>query len=201
MKKVIIGVIVIALVVFAYYTISPFFRNIEVNDAVPDNVIDIVADSNLEAEAQLFDNEGVAKEIQKQGEQDSIVKNGETSDSVTTGENQRENISEEQNDTPKRFSVQGTTGHPASGNVQLLSTTNGTVIRYEDFETINGPNLHVYLSKDLDAKDFVDLGPIKGTKGNINYTVPEGVSLSEYPYVMYWCVPFGVLFNYAEVTP
>lgn len=101
---------------------------------------------------------------------------------------------------PKTFPVVDTPTHPASGTVRVLETENGQVIRYEDFETINGPNLHVYLAKDLDADEFVDLGPIKGTKGNINYDVPEGVDLSEYRYVMYWCVPFGVLFNYADLS-
>jgi len=29
--------------------------------------------------------------------------------------------------------------------------------------------------------------------------VPLDTDLSEYRYVLTWCVPFGVLFNYAEV--
>ena len=100
----------------------------------------------------------------------------------------------------KTFPIVDTPTHPASGTVRVLEAEEGTVIRYEDFETINGPNLHVYLSKDLDADEFIDLGPIKGTKGNINYSVPEEINLNEYRYVMYWCVPFGVLFNYADLS-
>ncbi|MFC1721203.1 DM13 domain-containing protein [Patescibacteria group bacterium] len=96
--------------------------------------------------------------------------------------------------------VMGTSGHPAEGTVRVVQTEEGQVIRYENFSTINGPQLHVYIAKDLEAKEFVDLGPIKGTQGNINYAVPDNVDLDEYKYVMYWCVPFGVLFNYAEVN-
>lgn len=59
--------------------------------------------------------------------------------------------------------------------------------------------LHLYLAKTLEADDFIDLGPIRGTRGDINYSVPDGVDLSEYKYVMYWCVPFSVLFNYVEL--
>jgi hypothetical protein len=98
------------------------------------------------------------------------------------------------------FPVMGTFGHPASGSVRIIENLEETIIRYEDFETINGPNLHLYLSRDIEGKDYIDLGPIRGTKGNINYTVPEGVDISEYRYVMYWCVPFAVLFNYAEIN-
>lgn len=108
-------------------------------------------------------------------------------------------LENEVGDETREFPVVGTTGHPSSGKVRVLKTAAATVIRYEDFSTINGPDLHVYLAKDLDAKEFVDLGPIKGTEGNINYEVPDGVLVNEYQYVMYWCVPFGVLFNYAPI--
>jgi peptide methionine sulfoxide reductase msrA/msrB len=96
-----------------------------------------------------------------------------------------------------RFGVVGTAGHQASGTVQVLQTETGSVVRYEDFSTTNGPDLFVYLSKDKEASDYVDLGPLKATSGNINYPVPENVSINEYPYVLVWCKQFGVLFNYA----
>lgn len=97
--------------------------------------------------------------------------------------------------------VMGTIGHPATGTVRIIETDEGPVIRYENFETINGPQLNLYLAKDLDANEYIDLGPVRGTSGNINYVVPEDVNLSEYRYVMYWCVPFSILFNYADLQP
>lgn len=95
--------------------------------------------------------------------------------------------------------VVGTFGHPAEGTARIIDTTEGIIVRYENFSTINGPDLHVYLSTDLEATNYVDLGPIKGTSGNINYPVPEGTDVSRYRYVMHWCVPFRVVFNYAEI--
>ncbi|MBX2866473.1 DM13 domain-containing protein [Candidatus Kaiserbacteria bacterium] len=140
MKK-IIGIVIIVIVLgIGYYTISPFFRNVSLDETAPEST-----------------------EVQ----------------------------SAEIIDTPT---------HPASGTVRIIEGVDGeTIIRYENFKTINGPNLHVYLAKDLDAKEFVDLGPIRGTEGNINYVVPEDIDITEYSYVMYWCVPFSVLFNYAEI--
>lgn len=99
-----------------------------------------------------------------------------------------------------RAKVTGTTGHPASGYVRVVSAEGKQYVRYEEFKTINGPDIFVYLSKDLDAKDFVNLGEVKGTEGNINYEVPEGVDASQYPYVLTWCKQFGVLFNYAKIN-
>ena len=98
------------------------------------------------------------------------------------------------------YTIVATPGHPASGIVRIFDTESGYVVRYEDYETINGPDLHVYLSKTLDAKEYIDLGPLKATKGNINYEVPlEVTDIGEYGYVLTWCKPFNVLFNYAEV--
>ena len=96
--------------------------------------------------------------------------------------------------------VRGTSGHPASGTVQVITSENTKIIRYENFKTINGPDLYVYLSKDLQAKDFVDLGKIKATEGNINYEVPKNIDIKNYSYVIVWCKTFGVLFNSADIS-
>lgn len=120
-------------------------------------------------------------------------------ESAVVDETENEETSEELED-PRVSQIIDTPEHPASGTVRVIETEEGTVIRYEDFETINGPSLRVYLANDLEATDYVDIGPVKGTKGNINYLVPEGVDISDYKYVMYWCVPFSVLFNYAEIN-
>lgn len=98
------------------------------------------------------------------------------------------------------FPVKGTTGHPASGDVYVIKNGETTTIRYEDFSTINGPDLKVYLAKDLEATEFIDLGRLKATDGDINYEVPAGVNVDEYPYVLTWCVLFSVLFNSAEIS-
>lgn len=97
--------------------------------------------------------------------------------------------------------VIGTTGHPGSGTARIIKTDSGDVVRYENFKTLNGPDLYVYLAKDLDAKEFVSLGELKATEGNVNYEVPQGTKVADYRYVMVWCKQFGVLFNYAELSP
>jgi len=96
--------------------------------------------------------------------------------------------------------VVGTTGHPASGTVRIVAADEKQYVRYENFKTINGPDLYVYLSKDLEAREFINLGPIKATEGNINYEIPEGTNLTEYRYVLTWCRAFSVLFNSAEIS-
>jgi peptide methionine sulfoxide reductase msrA/msrB len=99
----------------------------------------------------------------------------------------------------KVFPVSQTIGHPATGTLHVLQDDTTTVLRYENYKTINGPDLFVYLSKDLDATDIVDLGHVKGTEGDINYEIPHGVEITEYRYVLTWCKQFGVLFNYVDL--
>ena len=96
--------------------------------------------------------------------------------------------------------VKGTFAHPASGTVRLVESVGKTYVRYENFKTINGPDIFVYLATDTSANDFVNLGAVKATEGNINYEVPPGTDLAKYHYVLTWCRQFSVLFNSADLA-
>ncbi len=92
--------------------------------------------------------------------------------------------------------------HDVEGRVLLIDEhdLNKKILRFEDFETVNGPDLFIYLSADLEANDFVNLGEIKATKGNVNYEIPEGTDLTKYNKVLIWCRAFRVLFSYADLS-
>lgn len=96
--------------------------------------------------------------------------------------------------------IQGTAGHPASGTVRVVEADGAKYLRYENLKTINGPDIYIYLAKDLTAKEYVSLGLVKATEGNVNYEIPEGTNLEEYPYALIWCKQFGVLFNSAKIN-
>ena len=90
--------------------------------------------------------------------------------------------------------------HEVSGEVLILNGEK-TILRFVNFSTVNGPNLHVYLSSDLnDDTDFIDLGKLKANEGNFNYEIDENIDLKKYNKVLIWCVPFSVLFSYAELS-
>lgn len=97
------------------------------------------------------------------------------------------------------FTIIGTPTHPAGGSIRLFLGTGRDYVRYENYQGTNGPDLRIYLAKDLEATEFVDLGEAKGNQGNINYAVPNDVDIDEYKYVLTWCRAFGVLFDYAEI--
>ena len=197
LKKIIAVIILIIITGVAYYLISPLFRTEVVDDELPENII---TETQIESEQVPSGFEELTAEEQEEMNKQMAEKNAVPMPSVA--DTMPKEVQEtEVTDIPSvTFPVAGTAGHSASGSVSILETTTGTVIRYEDFSTINGPKLNVYLAKDLKAQEYIDLGPIKGTHGNINYSVPDGIDVSEYKYVMYWCVPFRVLFNYAEIN-
>ncbi len=91
--------------------------------------------------------------------------------------------------------------HPASGSVAIVQTGEQRTLRYEDFQTINGPDLRVYLSIDLEATEFIDLGELKATEGDVNYAIPDDTDLAKYQYALIWCEDFSVLFNHAQINP
>lgn len=89
--------------------------------------------------------------------------------------------------------------HAVQGKAILIEQDGNTTLRFEDFDTINGPNLHVYLSADLEGKDYKDLGAIRATRGNVNYPVDAAIDTEKYRHVLVWCVPFGIVFSSASL--
>lgn len=95
--------------------------------------------------------------------------------------------------------------HKGRGQAYILEYPDGRkILRFENFETINGPDLYVYLSKtgsptgDLKSLgDFIDLGRLKGNIGDQNYELPKNILIDEYQNAVIWCKKFGVLFPYA----
>ncbi len=97
--------------------------------------------------------------------------------------------------------VVGTPGHAASGTVRIVESPNGSrELYYENFTTVNGPDLYLYLAKDPGAREFISLGRLRATEGNVRYSIPDDVDLSEYPYALTWCQAFSTLFNSADLS-
>jgi len=94
--------------------------------------------------------------------------------------------------------------HPTSGNALVLGNGTGQrFLRFESFETDNGPDLNVYLVNSAagGVDDFVDLGNLKGNVGDQNYEIPPDVDLTIYDTVLIWCVRFSSPFGEATLVP
>lgn len=98
--------------------------------------------------------------------------------------------------------------HETKGEVTVHQLADGKrILRLTNFETSNGPDVHVYLVAAEVAKDnatvkqagFIDLGSLKGNKGDQNYEVPADADLKKYKSVSIWCARFGVNFGAATL--
>jgi Electron transfer DM13 len=100
--------------------------------------------------------------------------------------------------------------HETKGTATVHRRSDGMrVLRLTDFATSNGPDVRVYLIAAADARDdatvkqagFVELGKLKGNKGDQNYDIPAGLDLAKYRAATIWCKRFGVNFATAPLTP
>ena len=82
------------------------------------------------------------------------------------------------------------------------------MLRVENLDVTNGPDLHVFLAPVADASErddvmaegYLDLGELKGNKGDQNYIILGDLDLEEDWTVVIYCVPFHVIFSTAPLT-
>lgn len=106
--------------------------------------------------------------------------------------------------------------HDTSGRAVIYLRDDGTrYLRLEDFETSNGPDVHVWITDQesgggcegcrdswgiYDDGDYVKLGPMKGNIGDQNYEIPDDADLSDMKSVVIWCDRFNVAFGTAAIA-
>jgi hypothetical protein len=97
--------------------------------------------------------------------------------------------------------------HSTTGSADVLRLADGSrYLRFERFETSNGPDVRVYLSAapaggDGDAFDdeYVELGELKGNIGSQNYAIPADLVLRQFESAVIWCKRFSVPFGAAPL--
>lgn len=98
--------------------------------------------------------------------------------------------------------------HKGSGIGTIYRGPDGShLLRLEEFNVTNGPDLHVMLTPhqnpkkrgDVTASGYVDLGKLKGNKGNQNYDIPGDVDVAAQGSVVIYCLPFHVVFSVATL--
>jgi Electron transfer DM13 len=86
-----------------------------------------------------------------------------------------------------------------SGNALVLVDGGTYSLALQTFSVNNGPDLHLYLSKQLQPVDFIDLGKLKSIKGDQVYALNKMPDFSQYRYALIYCQQYSVLFGSAEL--
>ncbi|MFI6392533.1 DM13 domain-containing protein [Nonomuraea sp. NPDC050540] len=99
--------------------------------------------------------------------------------------------------------------HRTTGTVKVLRLADGSrVLRIEKLDTSDGPDLRVWLTDRPVTDDWysvgkgrsVELGNLKGNKGNANYAIPADTDLDVFRSVTIWCKRFSVSFGAAALA-
>jgi hypothetical protein len=93
--------------------------------------------------------------------------------------------------------------HETSGKATVIRLAEGgAVLTLTEFETSPGPDLRVYLATGgpNELGDVVDLGGLKGNKGDQQYELPASVDLKRHRTVVVWCRAFSVAFGSAKLA-
>jgi hypothetical protein len=204
-----LGLIVVIVVgAIAWYLISPLFINVQVDEGFPTlvpmpsktPVIEPTEDPGAQmtqtVEALGFD-PAKATEMMEEA--------------MTAEPNVADDEMPEDSAGEMKIIAQGQIydiAHEGMGTATIYELADGSrVLRFENFEVLNGPQLHVYLATENPIADtvgveldgFLDLGPLKGNIGDQNYTIPDEIFLDHFQSVVIWCVPFRVPFNAAPL--
>jgi len=203
-SKIIIGIIIAAIAIpLGIYTISPLFINTEINEPLPSlanekSSIDFAKFTTMTENEKLDASKKMTVE-----EKDMIMRTAAEQNTTTINEPMAMNIDQS---TPQTGLIGNFIGvgdgiHNAEGLAKILILSTGSpILRLEDFKSTNGPDVHLYLSNNKQANDFIDLGRLKANIGNQNYQIPLDTDFNKYKYVLIWCQPFSVLFGSAQLN-
>lgn len=203
-SKIIIGIIIAAIAIpLGIYTISPLFINTEINEPLP-SLANEKSSIDFAKFTAMTENEKLdaAKKMTVE-EKDMIMRTAAEQNTTTINEPMAMNIDQS---TPQTGLIGNFIGvgdgiHNAEGLAKILILSTGSpILRLEDFKSTNGPDVHLYLSNNKQANDFIDLGRLKANIGNQNYQIPLDTDFNKYKYVLIWCQPFSVLFGSAQLN-
>lgn len=176
-RRLLIPGIVLALLVglpVAWYLLSPLWINVEVNEAFPTAVPAPDVQATQAMSTAMAEPDKEMAEAMPASEM-SLLLQGSFYDII----------------------------HVGTGQALIYQLADGSrILRLQEFEVDNGPELHVYLvptdpvpgSIGVEIPGSIDLGMLKGNMGDQNYEIPAELDLSQFKSVVIWCQPFRVPF-------
>lgn len=102
--------------------------------------------------------------------------------------------------TQRTGTFEGLSDYTVEGGFTLFEDQGDLILRLEDnFQASNGPGLYLYLATSATSvTGGSQLGPLEMNSGSQLYTVPSGVTLEAYDFVIVYCQPFGIPFGFGE---
>lgn len=202
MKKILIITGILLSVGVAYWLISPLFIDKTVNEALPPGAGDTTRPADKVSPNSKEEGTNLEDQVPEDMMNEFMDAMKGTEDVSMSEEVPAGGIASSQ---VAKIGTFVSVAHEGSGTAKLLPFPQGNIVRLEDLDVDNGPDLHVVLSKEQDIRssedlgEYIELGKLKGNKGNQNYQVPDNINISEYHSVVIYCKAFSVVFNSANL--
>ena len=87
-----------------------------------------------------------------------------------------------------------------TGRAKIYFKEGKYILALENFLTTNGPDLKVYLSKEMFPVNFIKLGDLQSTNGNQLYNITGNPDFTAYKYALIHCEKYNHLYGYAELN-
>ncbi|MDE0130738.1 MAG: DM13 domain-containing protein [bacterium] len=191
--QVVAAIVAIAVLAVAWWLISPLFIDEVVEEEFPRAAMAVVPDDMTAEEAEEVMMEAEAVETMVAEEMPESEEPDVTGPvALATG-----------------ALMDADDFHRGSGEVTAYRLEDGShVLRLEDIEVTNGPDLRVLVApghgidsrEALQAAGYIELAPLKGNIGSQNYDFPAGYQIPEQMTVVIYCKPFHVIFATAELS-
>ena len=112
-------------------------------------------------------------------------------------------ISMDNVDTTAQLKYRGVFTNGPYGNTmgiaKIYAKTNMYTLVLDSFAVSNGPDLHVYISKEEQPVNFIDLGVLRTTSGTQVYNISGMPNFMEYKFALVHCQQFNHLFGSANL--
>ena len=226
-RGVIIGAILVAIpaLAVAWWLGSPLFIDRVVDEPFPRAAMAVVPDDMTEEQVEEMMEEAAAEDVTVEEPMPEMPAPPETTTApaeTTTAANDTAAPTVAETTTTaapqpvgpvllyQGVFVDGDSFHTGSGDVKVYRLEDDSlVLRLEDIEVRNGPDLNVIVTPsptvagrgDVRVEGHLDLGDLKGNIGSQNYDLPAEFTPPEEFSVVVFCVPFQVVFASAEMRP
>lgn len=189
-RKTVLGIAVVAAipaVALAWWLGSPLFLNKTVDEEFPRTTGAVIPESMTRAEAEATMESAAAE-------------NSVAAEAMTSEMSEPSTVALKSGEFRDEDRL-----HRGSGTATIYTLDDGkNFLRLEDLDVTNGPDLFVLLMADPEGRDkdqgYIDLGRLKGNRGNQNYEIESDIAIGDYNAVMIYCRAFSVVFSTAPLA-
>lgn len=123
----------------------------------------------------------------------SCTKNGSSSEPIN------EMIGNSGTPVTSAMAFTSANGYTVTGNVRIYQKDAKLILALENFKSTNGPDLRVYLSKEMQPINFIELGRLRSVQGNQLYDIPGNPDFNTYKFAVIHCQQFNRVFGFATI--